>query len=197
MVHERGGGREKATQSKTRTEPDCATSSHDGHLLNDWRHRSPLVARFRGKQSGVKFLFVTVHLARGNAKLRTEQARGLREWAWDQQLPVVAIGDFNMDYDFATGQGNEAFAELQEGEVWEWVRPAELIDTNWSDDNGTDRYPDSMLDFDFAFVAGAASAWDCECHVIVRPGDFPDDERTADYRPVELTVGFDTGDSPD
>ena len=48
------------------------------------------------------FLFVTVHLARGNEKLRTQQAAGLREWARDQTLPVVAIGDFNMDYDFAT-----------------------------------------------------------------------------------------------
>ena len=40
---------------------------HDGHRLNDWRHRSPLVAHFTDLQTGTEFLFLTVHLARGNA----------------------------------------------------------------------------------------------------------------------------------
>jgi hypothetical protein len=61
-----------------------------------------------------------------------------------------------------------------------------MIDTNWSDDNGVDRYPDSMLDFNF--VAGAAKDWKAECRVIVRDGDFPDDKKTSDHRPVQLVL---------
>jgi hypothetical protein len=72
-------------------------------------------------------------------------------------------------------------------DTWRWIRPAELIDTNWADrdGDGVEDYPDSMLDF--AFMAGEWSS--PACRVIVRDGDFPDDERTADHRPVELTVG--------
>ena len=47
-------------------------------------------------------------------------------------------------------------------------------------------YPDSCLDF--AFVTGAAGAWQASSHVIVRNGDYPDDEKTSDHRPVELVV---------
>lgn len=70
--------------------------------------------------------------------------------------------------------------------MWHWVKPRELIDTNWSDDNGGDRYPDSMLDF--AFAADAETKWKTESRVIVRPGNFPDDEKTADHKPVEVTI---------
>ncbi len=73
---------------------------YGGQRLNDWNHRSPLVAVFRDTQSNQRFALVAVHLARGNEKLRTEQARGLAKWAADIRLPVLAIGDFNIDYDF-------------------------------------------------------------------------------------------------
>jgi endonuclease/exonuclease/phosphatase family metal-dependent hydrolase len=162
--------------------------SHEALTLNDWRHRSPLVAHFKHQASGQEFLFVTVHLARGNAALRTEQARGLREWAREQTLPVVAAGDFNMDFDFGTRSGNEAFVEFQQDSVWKWLPPDPLADTNWADTDGDgrDNYPDSMLDF--AFVAGAAKAWPATSTVLVRPGDFPDDERTSDHRPIQLNI---------
>jgi len=162
--------------------------AHNGVRMNSagFRHRSPLVGHFRDMHSGAEFLVVLVHLARGNADVRIEQAKGLRLWAADQDLPVVGIGDFNFDYDFATGQGNAAFDEFLVGDVWEWVQPEELIDTQWSDRDGADAYPDGCLDF--AFVAGAAKAWQCNSRVTVRDGDFPDDETTSDHRPVELTV---------
>jgi hypothetical protein len=70
--------------------------------------------------------------------------------------------------------------------AWKWIKPVEMIDTNWSDDNGKDRYPNSLLDFNF--VAGGAKDWKAECRVIVRDGDFPDDDMTSDHRPVELRL---------
>jgi endonuclease/exonuclease/phosphatase family metal-dependent hydrolase len=161
---------------------------HGSHRLNDWQHRSPLVATFRDTKSNERFAVVTVHLARGNAGLRTEQARGLAEWAADVQLPVIAIGDFNMDYCIRTQQGNEAFQVFVAAPILKWVKPATLEDTNWSDSNrdGQDDYPDSLLDF--AWVAGPAKNWTPEAVVVVREGDFPDDAKTSDHRPVTLSI---------
>jgi endonuclease/exonuclease/phosphatase family metal-dependent hydrolase len=158
------------------------------HSLNDWQHRSPLVANFRDTKSNERFALVTVHLARGKAELRTEQARGLAEWAAEVRLPVIAIGDFNMDYDFHTQQGNEASQVFVTTPVLQWVKPAKLVDTNWADRNGDaqDDYPDSLLDY--AWVAGPAKDWNAEAVVVVREGDFPDDARTSDHRPVKLRI---------
>ena len=83
-----------------------------------------------------------------------------------------------MDLDFRQMKGNKAFDEMIKDDVWQWVKPKPLVDTQWSDDNGKDRYPNSALDL--AFVASAAKAWNPQCRVIVRDGDFPDSEATSD-----------------
>ncbi|KAA1258936.1 Endonuclease/Exonuclease/phosphatase family protein [Rubripirellula obstinata] len=160
--------------------------------LNDGNHRSPLLVHLRDKASGLDFQVVGNHLSRGNAELRESQASGLREWARQQTMATVAIGDFNFDYSFVTEQGNSGFAAMLRDNVWQWVKPVEWVDTNWSDGrfgrggDGLDDYPDSMLDF--AFVAGPARDWNPRCEVIKRPGDFPDDETTSDHRPTELIL---------
>ncbi len=158
--------------------------------VNDeqWRHRSPLVAKFRDKQWNRSFLLVLNHLARGDAVLRARQAEGLTRWAAGTRLPVIAVGDFNFDYDFATHQGNAAFDVFLRGNTWKWIRPQVLIDTNWADfdEDGKDDYPGSLLDF--AFTAGVARRWSATSQVIVQRGDFPDDESTSDHRPLELVI---------
>ena len=111
----------------------------------------------------------------------------MREWARNKSVPIVAIGRFDFDYDFNTKKGNAAFVEFLRNGVWKWIKPVDVIDTNWSDDgNGIDRFPNSMSDF--CFVAGAAKDWQAKSQVIVRDGDFPDDEKTSDHRPVELIL---------
>ena len=161
-----------------------------GYELNNGTHRSPLYVRLKDRRTGTEFIVMVNHLARSNADLRTQQAIGMREWARDQNVGVIAIGDFNMDYDFRTEDGNEAFVEILRDNVWKWVKPTELIDTNWSDSDGDgrDNYLDSILDF--AFVAGPAKNWNPESRVVIREGDFPDDERTSDHRPIELAVSL-------
>ena len=139
------------------------------------------------RQTGYEFVFMTNHLARQDNKLRQEQAAGLREWARDSQTPIIAIGDFNFDYSFKSQKGNLAFNELLKDGVWKWIRPVEEIDTQWSDRDGRDAYPDSMLDF--AFVANGAKKLDWRCEIVVRDGDFPDDKTTSDHRPTVLVVG--------
>jgi endonuclease/exonuclease/phosphatase family metal-dependent hydrolase len=161
--------------------------AYNGIAMNDGRHRSPLMAQFRQRANDRQFIVSVNHLARGNAKLRATQARSLRVWASRQTLPVIALGDFNFDYEFATRKGNPAYDEFIAQDIWHWVMPPELIDTNWSDDGtGQDRYPGSCLDF--VFVAGKARQWNSTSQVIVRDGDFPDDDTTSDHRPVELII---------
>ena len=158
--------------------------SFGDHVLNDWRHRSPLVAHLKRRSDGAEFLLVTVHLARGNAKLREDQAAGLREWAASEELPVVLVGDCNFDYDFGAGEGNQAYDAFLEENVWQIVEPAAWMDTNWSDDDGDGRddYPGSCLDF--AAVSTNGEQLQATCRVIKRAGDFPDTKATSDHRPV-------------
>ncbi len=158
------------------------------HEMNDWRHRSPLVCLFEERATGEQFYFVTVHLARGDAKLRTSQAAGLAAWASDTDSPIIAAGDFNFDYEFATRRGNPAMVAMERGGVWRWAEPDKLVDTNWADrdGDGIDNYPESCLDF--AFYAGLPDGWQVTSEVIVRPGDFPDDDTTSDHRPIYVAV---------
>jgi endonuclease/exonuclease/phosphatase family metal-dependent hydrolase len=153
------------------------------------RARSPLLVKLRDRTDDRTFHLFVLHLARGEAELRTDQARVLRRWAEDHRdQPVIAAGDFNFDYEFRTSRGNEAYDAMTEGGVWQWLKPDPLVDSNWTDDRnqpGRDLYPDSILDF--VFVANAARQWHGESDVVVRPGDFPDTDRTSDHRPIIAT----------
>jgi endonuclease/exonuclease/phosphatase family metal-dependent hydrolase len=151
------------------------------------RARSPLAAKLNSKANGKSFWVIANHLARGEADLRTEQARMLRKWAQDSAQPVIAAGDFNFDYEFKTEQGNAGFVAMMEEGTWTWLKPNPLIDSNWADDRNitdrrVDRYPDSILDF--VFVANEAKNWNGVSSVVVRPGDFPDSDKTSDHRPL-------------
>lgn len=153
------------------------------------RYRSPLVVHLRHREAKTEFLMMLNHLARGKAEIRQQQASLLVEWARNETMPVVAVGDYNFDYVFETEKGNPAFANMLRDNIWKWIKPEEMIDTNWYDKmtpDGIDDYPGSMLDF--GFVANAAMAWKLKCRVIVREGDFPDDEKTSDHRPFELIL---------
>lgn len=158
------------------------------NILN--RYRAPLVVHLKDKADATEFLVMVNHLARGKAEIREQQATMLVAWARDQTLPVVALGDYNFDYVFSTRKGNPGFVNMMRDNIWRWIEPTTLIDTNWYDNprepDGKDDYPGSMLDF--AFVAGPAKEWDTTCNVIVRDGDFPDDKTTSDHRPFELLI---------
>lgn len=177
-------------ESKYRIRSFSELFSFGQYQLSDWNHRPPLVAHLVQKESGQEFLLVTVHLARGNARLRTEQATGLREWARTQKLPVILAGDCNFDYDFHTGQGNKAHAAFFKDAVWKEVVPDERIDSNWADRNGDgkDDHPNSCLDF--AAVAASGTKLTSSSKIIVREGDFPDTKATSDHRPLFLQVEF-------
>ena len=154
------------------------------------RYRAPMLVHLKDRDTKTQFMVMVNHLARKKAEVRQEQASMLKEWGRDQSLPIIAVGDYNFDYEFETEKGNPAFNNFMQDNIWRWVKPTEFVDTNWYDDpespDGKDDYPGSMLDF--AFVAGPAKDWDATCNVIVREGDFPDDEKTSDHRPFELLI---------
>jgi hypothetical protein len=148
--------------------------------LNDGNHRSPLVARFKLKNTDIEFLFMVNHLARGDDQLRRQQAAELKEWAEGQQLPVIAVGDYNFDYDVDDGEGNEAMSGMLSGDVWRWVRPERLYKTQASK-----RYNGVL---DFIFVANKPDTWRVDSRIITEGFPSTDDNRRSDHRPLEGRV---------
>ena len=59
------------------------------------------------------------------------------DWASRQQLPVIAVGDYNFDWSVIDGDTNhdEGYDKLTANSVFEWVRPAILLKTNDSNFN--------------------------------------------------------------
>ncbi len=159
------------------------------HDLNPGRYRSPYVTEVKDKKSGQTLTLMLNHLARGKEEARNQQAEGLRAWgASVKDTPVIAIGDYNFDYVFATDEGNEAMEIFLRDGVYKWLRPNPMIDSNWydGDGDGFDDFPGSLLDF--VFLLGRAKDWQASCRVLVRANDFPDDLTTSDHRPIELTI---------
>ena len=162
-------------------------ASYRQHLLNNGTHRSPIYVRLKERKTKLEFIFMTNHLARRDESLRRRQAAGLREWARDISTPIIAMGDFNFDYNFRKRKGNESFSEFMKDNVWQWVTPDPLIDTNWSG-RVKDSYPDSMLDF--VFVANGFKKIKSKSSIIVREGDFPDSHLTSDHRATMAEIRY-------
>ncbi|RKZ18784.1 hypothetical protein DRQ50_03465 [bacterium] len=149
--------------------------------MNDGNHRAPLAVRLQLKGTTETFVFMVNHLARGNAELRQQQARQLRVWASRQGEPVIAVGDYNFDFEIDTGRGNTAFhimLDEQDGEsVFKWIRPAELFASGMSG-----RY---YAVLDFVLVANLPVHWSAASRILIHgfgPGDSP---QTSDHRPVQ------------
>jgi endonuclease/exonuclease/phosphatase family metal-dependent hydrolase len=200
-------------QANNATELTRTDATPEGEILFPGNgSRRPLFVRVNDTHNNnVEFCFMVNHLERGNEKTRTLQARGLREWARRQTIPIIAVGDYNFDFDFAQLTGNPAMAIFmrrdgdREGRgyfVWKWIVPDRVVevqgtndanrqlkstilfsDTNWDGRQGVDVFRDSILDF--IFLAQGARDWKAESHVIIRADDFPDNSSTSDHRPIE------------
>ncbi len=159
-------------------------------LLDSWEEtainttgnaRAPLVLQLREKTTDREFLFMINHLYRSRDDERHKQAELLNAWAARQVLPVIAVGDYNFDWDIANGrQKHDAGYDLMtQNNHFQWVQPTALVTTQCS---GWPCEFNSVLDF--VFTAGTAQAWRAESAIVVAPGDFPDDATTSDHRPV-------------
>jgi endonuclease/exonuclease/phosphatase family metal-dependent hydrolase len=149
------------------------------HSMNDWSHRSPLVASFRLKSNNQEFLVVLNHLASGDEKLRMQQSWQLHEWAFFRSVPVVMLGDFNYRWKIGISELEPPrdYSALTHGGVLQWVRPDPLLYT-WCG---------GALDsvFDFVFVNETATGWKGKADVIKTLCD-KSDKKVSDHRPVRV-----------
>jgi endonuclease/exonuclease/phosphatase family metal-dependent hydrolase len=163
--------------------------------------RASLVVKFKGKRTGQEFLFVVNHLKRGGTQnsTRLKQSENLNKWARGQDLPIIALGDFNYDYDPDLGHlgvpnRDGGFDALTDDGVFQWIQPSRLVKTQ-ADDNFN-----SVLDF--IFVANAPFGWTGRSTILEREGDqaatandFDDDDDNTDHRPVDAVLVLDDGGS--
>ena len=143
--------------------------------------RAPMVLHLRDTASGVEFLFMVNHLYRSRDAERHKQAQMLNDWAEQQTLPIIAVGDYNFDWDVKSAEGahDQGYDLMTADGAWKWVQPARLVTTQCS--GWPCRY-NSVLDF--VFAAGPAQKWQAQSEIVVAPGDFPDDTAKSDHRPV-------------
>jgi len=141
--------------------------------------RAALVLQLRENANEQQFLFMVNHLYRSRDDERHKQAALLNDWAARQTLPVIAVGDYNFDWDLLDDQHDTGYDLMTAGGRFTWVRPETLVTTQCS---GWPCEFNSVLDF--VFSAGAAQSWRAEAEILVGPGDFPDDNTTSDHRPV-------------
>ncbi len=152
------------------------------HHINadDRGHRSPLVARFKLEDTGDEFLFMVNHLARRDKDLRREQGTKLRDWARDQDLPVIAVGDYNFDYSIDNGKGNKSMRNMLRGNAWVWIRPEELHQTQLASN-----YYNVL---DFVFIANRPTHWKLASKILHHGFPFADTDETSDHRPVQCRI---------
>lgn len=152
--------------------------------IGSGNQRAPLVAELREIASNRNFLFMVNHLARGNANLRRQQATQLNEWVRTQTLPVIAVGDYNFDWEVVGGdqQHDIGYDNIANAGAWTWVRPATLIKSQCSPNF------DSVLDF--IFVNGAAQSWSGTAEILVVPNDCDPSPLTSDHRPLVGTFNM-------
>ena len=139
--------------------------------------RAPLVGTFEHKATGVRFKAMVNHLWRSDDAKRHQQGGLLNEWAADQSMPLIAIGDYNFDWDIDSGSHDKGYDNMTASGVWEWAKPDPMSATHCFG---------SVLDF--TFVANDAQDWDADGKVLADyEGYCPDSDRRSDHRPVQTT----------
>lgn len=119
----------------------------------------------------------------GDSVLRRDQARLLNEFASAEGEPIIAVGDYNFDWEVVGGDTDHdaGFDNMTANGIFEWVRPVELIKTQCAASF------DSVLDF--VFIAGDAKDWAGESEILERQADYCDGDATGggDHRPLRAT----------
>ena len=151
--------------------------SDELHYINPGgRVRSPLVGKFKEKESGKIFYYVVNHLYRGSKEGRQEQSKLLKEWAKTKAEEVIMVGDFNYDWDIDKKKGNQAFNIFMEGKVMKWIQPKEMVKTSCH------KSYNSILDFIFT---KSTSGWCYKSEIVKVEDNCPDTQTVPDHKPVK------------
>lgn len=149
------------------------------------RVRAPLMARLRDQQTNQEFWFMVNHLYRSRAEARHLQAAQLNDWAQQQTIPVVAVGDYNFDWDIPSNgaRRDQGFDNMIADDVFDWVEPTNILKTHCSN-----RF-NSILDF--IFLAHQAPTWQATSEILFPEDSYcPDNSAKSDHRPVLATIQF-------
>ncbi|MBX7165754.1 MAG: hypothetical protein K1X74_05345 [Pirellulales bacterium] len=157
--------------------------------------RAPLVAQFKGKQSGQMFWFMVNHLkcCGDGLATRKQQCKLISDWAEAQApIPVLMCGDLNIPFDISTSSAGDDFAALVESGPFTWLQPEHLTKTQAN--------PNFNSILDYFMVANATplvERWNYRARILEREGDdpveagepnnFDDDDSTTDHRPIDVT----------
>ncbi len=185
ILGQSGGGDRLATVYNPELFKELGTDELDA-LSFGGRVRAALITHFQVRANGQEFLFVVNHLYRSKEDLRHEQAQMLNAWAQTQTLPIIAVGDYNFDFDVIQGDGgtrDRGFDLMTQSELFEWIRPQVLVASHCSSEYNT------ILDF--IFVGNQAMNWAVKDSTILyadpQSGYCPDDSLKSDHRPVIAT----------
>lgn len=145
--------------------------------------RATLIGRFKQRATGKALIFMVNHLARGDEPLRHEQAQLLNQFAKDTGEAIIAVGDYNFDWEVVGGDADhdQGFDNMTADGAFEWVRPPTLIKTQ------CDPAFNSVLDF--VFAAGDAKMWSGTSEILEQQEGYCDGEVQggSDHRPVRAT----------
>lgn len=151
------------------------------------RIRAPLIGRFEYIRTGTTFIFMVNHLYRGSRQTegdRHRQATLLNEWARGVTDPVIAVGNYNFDWDVDNGDTDhdQGYDNLTANGVFDWVRPTPLVSTQCN--------PNLSSVLDFVFVANDARNWTASSEILKREPKFCEGDATGgtDQRPVRAVL---------
>lgn len=156
--------------------------------LKDYQYgnggRAPLIAEFTDNLTGVVFKFMVNHLHRGNGDKRLQQAEGLNAWVRTQAVPIIAVGDYNFDFNLPPKpiKADAGYHAMIKDGAWLWVTPDILVSTQCD--------PNYKSVLDFAFVAGGAKLVPRESYILETDDEYchRDESLWADHRPVALEI---------
>ncbi|MCB1050027.1 MAG: endonuclease/exonuclease/phosphatase [Acidobacteria bacterium] len=152
------------------------------HINVRGRVRAPLVALFKDLQSGQKFYFMVNHLYRGNAEGRHLQATLLNTWGKSAKLPVIAVGDYNFDWEVQNGDQvhDLGYDNMIKDHVFTWVRPPKLVKTH--------SHPDYDTVLDFVFLSEQAQSWPARAEIVEGVNGPLDDLFRSDHLPIRAVI---------
>jgi endonuclease/exonuclease/phosphatase family metal-dependent hydrolase len=188
ILGQSGGGDRLATVYNPDLLRELSTDELDA-LSFGGRVRAALITHFQVLANGQEFLFVVNHLYRSKDDLRHEQAQMLNAWAQTQTLPIIAVGDYNFDFDVIQGDGgtrDRGFDLMIQNGIFEWIRPQVLVASHCNSEYNT------ILDF--IFVGNQAMDWTVTESTILfsdpQSGYCPDDALKSDHHPVTATFNI-------
>lgn len=142
--------------------------------------RGALIGLFEHRKTKNKFYVMLNHLYRSNAEKRHEQSDILYEWVSQQDLPIIAVGDYNYDWDINDGKSkhDKGFDILTQNNLLRWLQPKELVPTH------CDKQYNTILDF--VFINRIEKTWQAKSKILQQTESFCINEKQggSDHRPI-------------